>query len=126
MEEKNQKKGIPFIPNHILTEASLAMVFIGAVFILAALLPREIGTPADPTTTPAHILPEWYFLWMFELLKLLPKILGITIPGIIFGLLVIVPWLDRSPHVRPSKRPISSILFTLAFIMAIILTYIAL
>lgn len=126
MVDKNKKKEIPFIPNHILTEASLAMVFIGIVFILAALFPRELGTLANPISTPEHILPEWYFLWMYELLKLLPKVLGITVPVIVFVLLFAVPWIDRSSQRRPSKRPVASLVFALIFVAAIILTFISL
>lgn len=126
MLDKTPKKEIPFIPNHILTEASLGMVFIGMVFILAVLFPGEIGKQADPQLTPDHILPEWYFLWMFQILKLVPKLIGITVPAIVFVLLFAVPWIDRSSKRRPKERPISSFIFALSFIIVAILTYFAL
>lgn len=122
----SKKKSIPFIPNHILTEIALALVFVGVIFILASLYPRELGAPANPQKTPAHILPEWYFLWMYEMLKKLPKLLGILAPVLVFLALFAIPWLDKSDKRRPQQRPISSTIFALVFVVAIIFTFMVL
>ncbi|MDR1452184.1 MAG: cytochrome bc complex cytochrome b subunit [Helicobacteraceae bacterium] len=65
--------------------------------------------PADPLKTPEHIYPEWYFLWLYEVLRgfFFSSGLGLiafTIANVIFFLL---PWLDRDPLVQPMhKRPL--------------------
>ena len=51
---------------------SITSFFIGMIIISAATLPPHLGAPADPSSTPAIILPDWYLYWSFGLLKLGP------------------------------------------------------
>ena len=78
---------------------------------LSAYLPWELGARADPfAPAPAGIQPEWYFLWTFEVLKMMPaRILGINgellaVIGLTLGAfaLVVLPFLD--PDTRKSRR----------------------
>ena len=68
--------------------------------------------PANPLQTPAHIVPEWYFLPFYAILRAVPDKLGGVVA--MFGaiaILFVLPWLDRSP-VRSAKfRPIFKIFF---------------
>ncbi|MFZ5626119.1 MAG: cytochrome b subunit of the bc complex [Bacillota bacterium] len=127
MANSKYKKGtIPFIPNHLLTEAAVALFFIGIILFLSGLIPRELGEPANKLATPEHIKPEWYYLWMFEMLKLIPsKILGLLASGAVFVVLALVPWLDKSPYRRPSQRPVASAVMGLAVVAVIVLTIMA-
>jgi quinol-cytochrome oxidoreductase complex cytochrome b subunit len=89
---------IPFYPDHVKTEAIVAAGIIGVLFIIGVVgqfFPVGLDAPADPMVTPAHTKPEWYFLFLYQILKLVPKTLGVLIP--IVGLLVIMIWpfLDR-------------------------------
>lgn len=125
MEE--QKKGIvPFFPHHALTEMALAFFYLGVVFILAGVHKAELGSPANPVMTPSHILPEWYFLWMFGLLKLVPRLAGIAIPGLVFGAIFLLPWLDRSKDYHPAKRPKVMLATGLILLAMIVLSFISL
>lgn len=129
MAKQEQKKSgtIPFWPNHALTEASVALFFLGGLFLLSGILPRELGEPANKLATPEHILPDWYFLWMFQLLKLIPsKILGLLVSAGVFAVLFAVPWLDKSPLRRPGQRPAASLLMLGFMIAAGILSFLAL
>lgn len=126
MEQQQTKGFIPFYPHHFMTELALAFGYLGLVFLLAGMAPRELGPPANPVMTPAHIKPEWYFLWMYGLLRLVPRLLGLLIPGMVFGALFLLPWLDRSPHRRPEQRPKVIIITQLVLIAIVILTYVGL
>ena len=98
-------RGLRFFPHFALREAFAWTLALGVLAALAALFPWELGEKADPFA-PAYkdIRPEWYFVFMFQTLKLMPggEIAGIeyeAIPILLFGLLgallVAVPFLDR-------------------------------
>ncbi|GAB4111274.1 MAG: cytochrome b N-terminal domain-containing protein [Acidobacteriota bacterium] len=99
-----------FFPNFLLRDLFGWTLALGLVAILAALFPWELGEKADPFAPAyADIKPEWYFMFMFETLKLFPggEFAGIeyeAIPILAFGfgglLLVLVPLLDE----RASRR----------------------
>ncbi len=113
---------IPFIPHHISAEVSVALFVVGGIFYLAGMAPHGLGEPANPLVTPPHIKPEWYFLWAFQLLRMLPKLLGILLPGAIFGLLFLVPWLERREERHPARRPLAVGMMTGSFLLLVILT----
>ena len=113
---ENWKWGVePFFPNDVVHHAIVVIgvfaVFAVIVFWLPGvfMLPEE---PADPMNTPAHIKPEWYFLPMYQGLKLFPsdifgeygKMLGVMAQGVAAGLLVLLPFLDRTKERHPLKR----------------------
>ena len=59
-----------FFPEHVTTELLIGVLLMYLLTILALVFPAGLGAPADPTQTPAHIKPEWYFYFNFRLLKL--------------------------------------------------------
>jgi cytochrome b6 len=97
--------GMKFFPDFLLRDLFGWVLALGVIVSLAALFPWELGEKADPFAPAyADIRPEWYFVFMFETLKLVPggEIAGIeyeAIPVLGFGLaaalLVLVPFLDR-------------------------------
>lgn len=109
-EEAKRRRPMPFFPHFALRDLfgwTLALALLAA---LAALLPWELGEKAD-AFAPAYkdIKPEWYFVFMFQALKLVPggEILGIeyeAIPIMLFSLgglvLLLVPFLDRGITTR--------------------------
>ncbi len=124
-EEARRRRPMKFFPNFALRDLFGWTVALGVLVALAALYPWELGEKADPFA-PAFkdIRPEWYFMFMFETLKLVPggEILGIeyeAIPILLFGLagllLVLVPFLDR--HVERTGR---SPRFTLVGVVAVL------
>jgi len=123
-EEARKKPSIPFFPDFLLREVFGWTLALAVLATLAAFFPWDLGQKADPyAPAPADIRPEWYFMFMFQTLKLVPggQIAGIeseAIPILLFGLaglvLLLVPFLDKGV-VRHGRSP----LFTLAGVLAI-------
>ncbi|MFH1177609.1 MAG: cytochrome bc complex cytochrome b subunit [Acidobacteriota bacterium] len=111
--EAKRRTPMRFFPSFALRDTVVWLGGLAILAALAALLPWELGTKADPfAPAPAGIAPEWYFLFMFESLKLLPAhVLGIE--GELVGLAVfsigglvwfLAPVLDRaSTRGRPGR-----------------------
>ena len=80
--------------------------------------------PADGLKTPAHIYPEWYFLWSYEILRPFSKDLGLIAFGIAQVIFFALPFLDRSPNVAPaSRRGLFKYWFWLMVLDLIVLTF---
>ncbi len=86
-----KKRLLPFFPNFLLRDTVVWLVVLNVLLFLAVFFPWELGEKADPfTSAPAGIRPEWYFLFMFQTLKLIPahvgfiegELLGITLIGL--------------------------------------------
>ncbi|NIA24939.1 MAG: hypothetical protein GWP04_05155 [Gammaproteobacteria bacterium] len=101
-EEEKKKKGIPFFPDAIFKDAVVMLI----VFIVLVALAYFFGSPLEARADPADATymprPEWYFLFVFQLLKYFPgnlEVIGvIIIPAIAVGLMLALPVLDRSPR----------------------------
>jgi ubiquinol-cytochrome c reductase cytochrome b subunit/menaquinol-cytochrome c reductase cytochrome b/c subunit len=88
---------------------------------LSLTLGAELGPKADPTTTTYTPRPEWYFFFLFELLRVIkpPSLVALAtigIPTICMILLFLLPFYDRGPERRPERRPIAmaAAFFTIA------------
>jgi cytochrome b6 len=126
-EEKTaaQRRPMKFFPNFMLRDLWCWILALGVLAAVAALFPWELGDKADPFAPAfADIRPEWYFMFMFETLKLVPggEIAGIeyeAIPILSFGLagllLVLVPFLDRGGESTGRNR-----IFTALGVIAVI------
>ena len=97
----------PFFPDYVLDEVIAWYAVMAAIVILASLFPAGLEAKADPLLTPEHVKPEWYFLGVYELLKLVPRDVGIIAPIALVLIIVILPLLDRNQEVRPRRRPIA-------------------
>ncbi|HHY28120.1 MAG TPA: cytochrome b subunit of the bc complex [Desulfitobacterium dehalogenans] len=120
------KDTVPFFPNHLTTEVSVALGILGVVLFLAGVIPKDLGPPANPVMTPSHIEPDWYFMWLFGLLKIVPQLLGLLIPALLVIGVILLPWLDKSTSRRPEERPWVIIGAEIVLILMVVLTYIAL
>lgn len=118
-----------FWPNYLLKEWLIGAVFLVGFLCLVLAHPSPLEGVADPTT-PGYIpLPDWYFLFLYELLKYKfasgPYVLlgVIVIPALAFGGLFLAPFLDRGPGRRPSQRPIAVGMMILGLVSVMALTY---
>jgi mono/diheme cytochrome c family protein len=108
--KKEKEKGVPFFPDTLFKDAVVALVvflvLIGLAYFLGAPL-EERANPADTTYTPR---PEWYFLFLFQLLKYFPgelEFLGVVvIPTIAIILLILLPFIDKSTKRHFTNRPL--------------------
>ncbi|HEY5564671.1 MAG TPA: cytochrome b N-terminal domain-containing protein [Rhodothermia bacterium] len=84
---ESRRKDIPFFPNFVLRDVLIWMVVINIILYLAVFWPSSMGVKADPfTPAPEGIKPEWYYMFMFQTLKVLPAHI-LSIPGETLGVL---------------------------------------
>ena len=108
-----KEKGVPFFPDIIFKDVVISFV----VFIVLVSLAYFIGIPtearADPNDTTYTPRPEWYFLFLFQLLKYFPgklEVVGaMVIPGVFILLLLVLPFIDKSPKRHFLNRPFASV-----------------
>jgi ubiquinol-cytochrome c reductase cytochrome b subunit/menaquinol-cytochrome c reductase cytochrome b/c subunit len=109
--------GKPFFPYAVYKDLLIASLAIGIVIALAIWQRVEVGEPVNPASTDFVPRPEWYFFFLFELLRifkgenaLTPVIMAtFIIPNILMVLLILTPFIDRSPERRIQHRPIALI-----------------
>jgi ubiquinol-cytochrome c reductase cytochrome b subunit/menaquinol-cytochrome c reductase cytochrome b/c subunit len=107
-------QGKPFFPYAVAKDAAMACVVMATIITLSIVLGAELGPKADPTTTTYTPRPEWYFFFLFELLRVvkpdnLTPLATIGIPTIALILLLLLPFYDRGPERRPERRPIATL-----------------
>ena len=100
-------KWIPFAPDHLSRELVVFPLFFALLVAVVIMFPPEVGEKANPIVTPEGIKPEWYFLPMYQFLKYLPKSVGLALAAMPPLLLLLWPFLDRTPARRPSRRKLS-------------------
>lgn len=109
--EKTKKGGESFFPETILRDAFVSLFIFAVLMFLAVVFPHVSEAPADPTSTTYNPRPEWYFLFLFQFLKLFPgsleSVAAVLIPLLVIILIFIVPFLSRGLHRAWSKRKVS-------------------
>ena len=130
IDRKGPQDSIPFHPFYTIKDLfglSFALtIFFAVVFFAPDFLGHPDNyIPADPLKTPAHIVPEWYFLPFYAILRAIPDKLGgvIAMFSAIF-VLFLLPWLDTSKVRSATFRPIYKILFWIFLINAIVLGWV--
>ncbi len=112
VDVKSEKDTIPFHPYYTVKDFFGFGVYFLLFFYFVFYLPNNLGhpdnyIPADPLVTPAHIVPEWYFLPFYAILRAIPdKLGGVAAMFGAIAILFILPWLDRSPVRSGSYRPV--------------------
>ncbi len=104
------------------------VVLVGFMTLVMAEEP-PLEKMADPNDTSYIPVPDWYFLFLYQLLKFkwasgpFVVIGTVVIPGIALTALLLAPWLDRSKERRPLKRPVATGLMLLTLVAMVILTW---
>ncbi len=130
IEPKGPQDTLPFHPYYTIKDTfglGVFLIFFSAFVFFA---PNSLGhpdnyIPADPLVTPAHIVPEWYFLPFYAILRAVPSKLGGVM--LMFGaiaVLFIIPWLDTSRVKSCKFRPIFKWFFWLFVITCLVLGYV--
>lgn len=118
---------MPFVPHFLLRDMVGWYLALALLAALAALFPWELGEKADPfAPAPEGIKPEWYFLFMFQALKLLPAhigpfegdVLGVLFFGFCGLVVLLVPFVERGERVRR----VLNILAVLSVVFFIVMT----
>lgn len=129
IDAKGPQDSVPFNPYVTLKDGFAVVVFFIFYMGFVFFAPNYLGhpdnyIPANPLVTPAHIVPEWYFLPFYAILRAVPDKLGGVLA--MFGaiaVLFVLPWLDTS-KVRSCKfRPIYRQFFWILVIDALVLGY---
>jgi len=129
IDTKEPQDTVPFHPYFTIKDLFGLAVFlvVYAWFVFyepGALLNPDNSIPANPAVTPAHIVPEWYLLPYYAILRAIPnKLLGVlAMFGSIF-VLFLLPWLDRSSVRSGRFRPIFRVFFWILVADCVLLTF---
>src|SRR5947209_2661068 len=124
-----KNSGKPFFPYIVAKDSGMALIVMIVIILLSLIFGAELGQKADPTTTTYVPRPEWYFFFLFEVLRVMKTVPKFTpmatigVPTLCMILLFLLPFYDRSPERRIERRPIA-LAAGLATILAIAyLTY---
>jgi menaquinol-cytochrome c reductase cytochrome b/c subunit len=114
-----KSQGKPFFPYAVAKDSLMGCVVIGVIIVLAILFGDQLGPKVNAATTTYVPRPDWYFFFLFELLRVIhpPDLLGLAtigVPTLGMILLFLLPFYDRGAERRPERRPIA--MFTLLFV----------
>ena len=129
IDVRGSQDTLSFHPYYTVKDAFGLGVFLVLLSAVVFFLPNSMGhpdnyIPANPMVTPAHIVPEWYFLPFYAILRAVPdKLLGVLAMFAAIGVLFILPWLDRSPVRSATFRPIYKVMFWVFLVDCVALTW---
>src|SRR5690348_15549109 len=129
LDIKSEKDSVPFSPHATMKDLFGLSVFLLLYAWLIFYIPNYLGDadnyiPANPAQTPAHIVPEWYYLPFYAMLRSIPnKLAGVVVMFSSILILIFLPWLDTA-RTRSSKyRPLAKQFFWLFVAVCIVLGY---
>ena len=119
----NKRK--PFYPDYLFEILIVAIITLEVTFVISLVLPPSLGRQIDFNAMYRPV-PEWYFFWIFELIKYFPGkttfIGAMVIPFMVFLIILLAPFLDRSPKASFRKRPVTMVVTIILAIAIIVLT----
>ena len=119
IEPKGPQDTLPFHPYYTIKDSVGIVAYLAVFAALVFFAPNYLGhpdnyIPANPLVTPSHIVPEWYFLPFYAVLRAVPdKLGGVALMGGAIIVLFFLPWLDTSKVRSMRFRPFTRILFLL-------------
>jgi ubiquinol-cytochrome c reductase cytochrome b subunit len=113
-KDREKKDTVPFHPYYTVKDGFALIIFLMMFAVFIFFMPHALGhpdnyIPANPLVTPAHIVPEWYMLPFYAILRAIPdKFGGVVAMFAAIGILFVLPWLDtskvRSMRYRPTMK----------------------
>ena len=125
-----KKDTVPFSPYYTVKDLYAVVLLLALFAVFVFFMPNYLGHPdnyieADPLKTPEHIVPEWYFLPFYAILRSIPdKLLGVIAMFGSLALLALAPWLDTSKVRSTRYRPIYRWWFWILGLDFLVLMYI--
>jgi ubiquinol-cytochrome c reductase cytochrome b subunit len=122
---KSKEDTIPFHPYYTVKDGFAMVCFLILFAVFVFFMPDALGhadnyVPANPLQTPAHIVPEWYFLPFYAILRAIPdKLTGVCAMFGSIGLLFVLPWIDTSKVRSMRYRPAARMYFLIFILVAI-------
>ena len=109
-ETSLRKDSVPFWPDAVWRDMVFAAVMVFGIILLALIFgPPELGHPPDPSLIDANPRPDWYLMWYFAVLALLPhgieSFFMVFAPLLAGGLLILLPFISNDGERSPSRRP---------------------
>ena len=123
-------EGHPFWPHEVIRDSIIILLFTGLCFLLSGFMPYFLESPADYSSQPPVILPDWYLLWSYGMLKITADITVLGVPlsvplmgenfgwqllnaktwglllnGVVAAPLILIVFLDRGNSKRPVEAP---------------------
>src|SRR5688572_25997933 len=135
VDVRTEKDTLPFHPFYTAKDGWFVGMFLCLYWAVLFFAPNALGhpdnyIPANPLATPAHIVPEWYFLPFYAILKsftidfILPaKLWGVVAMFASILLLFFLPWLDKSPVRSGAYRPVFNRFFWILILDVVVLTW---
>jgi ubiquinol-cytochrome c reductase cytochrome b/c1 subunit len=129
IDMKSDKDSVPFTPHATIKDMFGVSVFLLLFAYLIFYMPNYLGDadnyiPANPGVTPQHIVPEWYYLPFYAILRSIPnKLAGVIAMFSAIIVLVFLPWLDSAKTRSCKYRPLAKQFFWLFVIVCILLGY---
>ena len=124
---KSKEDTVPFHPYYTVKDGFAISVFLLMYASFVFFNPNALGdavnyVPANPLVTPAHIVPEWYLLPFYAILRAVPnKLAGVILMGGAIAMLFILPWLDTSKVRSMRYRPTAKLYFFIFVVVCMIL-----
>ncbi len=130
IDPKGPQDTLPFHPYYTMKDGFGLTVFLLIFCVFVFFAPNFFGEPvnyvvANPLSTPEHIVPEWYFLPFYAILRSIPnKLIGVLAMFAAIGVLFLLPWLDRSKVRSGAFRPIFKVTFWFLIVDVFVLGYV--
>jgi ubiquinol-cytochrome c reductase cytochrome b subunit/menaquinol-cytochrome c reductase cytochrome b/c subunit len=123
-----KNEGKPFFPYAVAKDSIMSLIVILVIIFLTLMFGAELGPKANPTTTTYVPRPDWYFFFLFEVLRVIKppvwvQFATIGVPTVCMILLFLLPFYDRSPERRIERRPVALTAGVLTIAAMAFLTY---
>ncbi len=129
IDPKSKHDTLPFTPYATVKDGFAMSVFLILFAVFVFYMPNALGhadnyIEANPLVTPAHIVPEWYFLPFYAILRAVPdKVMGVVAMFGAIGVLFALPWLDTSKVRSMRYRPMAKLYFIILVVVCVILGF---